>query len=140
MDIGHSKCEDFLLVELHSQVLGDTFQFLQILTDREQLQSLRSRHQNQFCAHSKHAAHKHARQSSFPEHTHARQAAAFHARWRNPKTGDFLKREELTLGLRGNLTGSLMSQSYENPPGIMCKIGRRCDERGLCRGETGRGC
>lgn len=118
---------------LNSQVLGDTFQFWQILTDREQLQPapkpvLR-------------APHARCTQARAPEQlsrTYARRAAAFHARWRNPKTGDFLKRKRSWLWASWKPCRKLdESEQWEYLPRIMWEIGLRNDERGLCRGETG---
>ena len=83
---------------------------------------------------STHAAHKHARQSSFPEHTHAR-LRLFMRAGEIQRLETFWRAIGADSGFRGNLAGSLMSHSYENPLRIMW--GLRNDERGLCRGETG---
>ena len=66
---------DFLLTELFTS-LCDTFQFWQILTDGAEssfsLSSPQPAPEPVLRAQHARTAHKHARQGSFPEHTHAR--------------------------------------------------------------------
>ena len=105
-------------------------------SDREQLQSpqpapepvLRTAHCTQ-----------HARTAAFPNIRTP--GCGFHARWRNPDTGDFLVRSWLGLRetwFRRNLAASLMSQRNEKAPRIICKIGLgNVQERVALRGDGG---
>ena len=98
---------------------------------REQLQSLLPQPAPEPVLRAQHArtAHKHARQGSFPEHTHARlrlsRALEKSGHWRLSGGVDCGE-----TWLRGNLAASLMSQKNEKALRIICKIGLRNGERG----------
>ena len=89
---------DFLLTELFTS-LCDTFQFWQILTDSEQLQSLlASAGTRTSSARSTNTLHTSTRaRAAFPNIRTP--GCGFHARWRNPDRRDFLEER----GLWGNV-------------------------------------
>ena len=118
---------DFLFKELFTS-LCDTFQFWQILTASSfSLSSPQPAPEPVLRAQHARTAHKHARQGSFPEHTHARlrlsRALEKSEHWRLSGGEDCGE-----TWLRGNLAASLMSQ--KKALRIICKIGLRNGERG----------
>ena len=129
---------DFLLTELFTS-LCDTFQFWQILTDSEQLQSLLASAgtRTSFAR----TARSHCTQARAPgqlSRTYARQAAAFTRAGEIRTLETFWRREDCgETWLRGNLAASLMSQKNEKALRIICKIGLRNGERGEREGCGG---
>ena len=120
---------DFLLTELFTS-LCDTFQFWQILTDSEQLQSLLASAgtRTSFAR----TARTHCTQARAPgqlSRTYARQAAAFTRAGEIRTLETFWRREDCgETWLRRNVAASLMSQENEKALRIICKIGLRKGE------------